>query len=78
MQYIFKQIIIHNIIKANAIQTETFTKTTNDITSVFREIKLTQILENQNKFSRDAVTGIIYILNTCIFLVPDYNLNLIK
>jgi hypothetical protein len=78
MRYLFKQIIHHNIIKAYKIQFDNLLELGDSSKSIFKELDLVNILDKQNDFSRDNVNGIVYILNTCVFLVPDYNTNILN
>ena len=43
----------------------------------FEQVDLSQILNVQNEVSQDMENGFIWVLNTCIFLIPDYNFRLI-
>ena len=45
--------------------------------NVYTRLELSKILEIQNEASRDKLTGIIWVLNTCVFLVADYNFRLL-
>lgn len=71
---IFQKIIYFNICKAYKIQEE---KDEEDLKAKFNKIELLKILKNQNKVSADKNEGFIWVLNTCIFLIPDYNFNLL-
>lgn len=42
------------------------------------EIDLVEILQKQNEYSKDSENGFIYVLNTCVFLIVDYNTRLIE
>ena len=42
------------------------------------DLDLSEILDIQNKVSRDAEKGFIWILSTCVLLIPDYNFKLIN
>lgn len=78
MRKLFSQIICHNIWKANRIQ-----RGVNEIAGImikecFFALDLEIILQEQNKSSRDVANGCIWVLNTCVFFVPDYNFGLIE
>ncbi len=76
MRTVFKQIILHSIYKGSKIQS--VYSGNNDFKSIYVLLDLNEILEVQNNVSRDAVLGYIWVLNTCVFLIPDYNLKLIQ
>lgn len=44
----------------------------------FERIDLNEILAIQNAVSKDDEMGFIWILCTCIFLVPEYNFSLVS
>lgn len=75
---ILKQIIWHNISKANKIQFGQYQIPANQYKEYFERLDLTKILEKQNLASRDAVTGFIWVLNTCLFFIAEYNFKLIE
>lgn len=68
----------YNIEKAYVIQHED-RNDSNDrkLTEQFEQVDLSQILNVQNEVSQDMENGFIWVLNTCIFLIPDYNFRLI-
>ena len=72
---IFQKIIYFNICKAYKIQEE---KDEEDLESKFNKIELLKLLEIQNKVSLNKKDGFIWVLSTCVFLIPDYNFDLIK
>lgn len=74
MRDIFKQIVLHNINKGSKMQNIN----SNDKRHLFELLDLNEILKIQNSVSRDAVKGYIWVLNTCVFLIPDYNFNLVE
>ena len=78
MRKLFNQIIFHNICKANKIQGNTYEVMPNSLKECFEALDFKRILTEQNKSSQNIVTGIIWVLSTGVFLVPDYNFNLIK
>ena len=70
---LFNKIIICNIKKAYKLQSDTFNIGTNLIKDIyFDELNLIDVLSKQNEASRDITTGIIWILNTSIFIVANY------
>lgn len=75
MRYVFKQIIIHNINKGSKILKISMDK--NDSETIFELLDLNEILKEQNVVSKDETCGFIWVLNTCVFLIPDYNFKLI-
>lgn len=44
----------------------------------FKRLDLSKILDVQNEVSRDVKTGFIWVLNTCVLLVPDYNFKVLN
>lgn len=74
---IFKQIIYHNISKANRIQYGQYQISENKYKEYFERLDLTEILKVQNIASRDSVTGFIWVLNTCIYFIAEYNFRLV-
>ncbi len=76
MRNILRQIVIHNIVKGNKIQS-TYLDTKN-YKNLYELLDLNEILKEQNNVSRDEVLGYIWVLNTCVFIIPDYNFKLIQ
>lgn len=79
-QYIrnlFVEIIHHNICKANRIQNNTYDIEGENYKECFERLDLGEILNAQNTFSNTS-TGFIWVLNTCVFVVADYNFSLIQ
>lgn len=72
----FIQIILHNISKGIKIQDEEIH--VDDYRVLFESLDLSKILDKQNNLSKDIESGCIWVLNTSVFLVPDYNFTLIK
>lgn len=69
----FQYIIGQNILKAYKIQTE-LTKSYSELDKeILLSLNLGEILNKQNEFSRDIENGFIWILNTCILFIPEYN-----
>lgn len=77
MRKIFQQIIVFNICKANRIQIGKYAVEIGDYMRYFEEISLIEILEIQNESSRGYENGFIWVLNTCVFLVAEYNFALV-
>lgn len=77
MKAVFQQIIIHNICKANKLQNGDFEIKPEDYKSCFEQLDFTEILKIQNCSSRDPEDGYIWILNTCVLFIAEYNFKLI-
>lgn len=77
MRKMFSHIICHNIRKANKIQNNDYHVEGEALEKCFFELDLKAILQEQNRISRDSVNGYIWVLNTCIFWVSDYNFQLL-
>lgn len=77
MRNLFQQIILHNICKANLLQTGIYQIEPNQYKSHFEQIDLTEILKIQNTYSSDPQNGFIWVLNTCVFFIAEYNFTLI-
>lgn len=77
MRNIFQQIIIHNIIKAYKIQREQEQIEQYKYKDYFEKLDLVEILKEQNKSSGDLQNGFIWVLNTCVFLVAEFNFLLV-
>ena len=75
---IFTQLIHNNICKANYIQYGVFDIEYDQCLSAFNNIDLYTILKVQNSVSRDASTGYVWVLNTSLFLIIEYNSQLMK
>lgn len=78
MRYIFNEIILHNIFKASLIQWDKYNVPPEQVKSFFENIDLADILWKQNFRSRDDENGLIWVINTSVFLAPDYNFNLLR
>lgn len=78
MREIFNGIIIQNICKANKILSGEYDIPEEDMESYFNGLDYLKILQKQNESSRDEMEGIIWVLNTSVFFVPDYNFNLVQ
>lgn len=78
VRLLFIEIIRHNIYKANKILNGKYEIAEDSIREVYENIELLEILKNQNIGSRDLVNGIIWVLNTSVFIVADYNFSIIE
>lgn len=74
---VFVQIVLHNIRKANRVQNGTYQIEENRYKEVFERLDEVEILKVQNTVSQDKINGYIWILNTCIFFIAEYNSSLI-
>lgn len=77
MRFVFKYIIFSNIKKAHNIQFSTYSTCEKDLKQHFYDVDESDILEKQNVISRLTGNAEIYVLNTSVFLIPNYNTNLI-
>ncbi len=78
MREIFNSIIIQNICKANKILSGEYDIPEDGMESYFNELDYLKILQKQNESSRDDLEGIIWVLNTSVLFVPDYNFDLVR
>ncbi len=74
---LFVQIIYYNICKANCVQNGVYRIERGNYRAVFENLDFEKILEKQNDFS-GVEDGYIWVLNTCVFIVADYNFSLVK
>ena len=77
MREMINQIVIHNICKANKIQNGIYPISSNEYKKCFEQLDLDKILQIQNEASRDEQNGYIWVLNTCVFVIADYNFSLV-
>lgn len=77
MRGIFKQIIRHNICKANRIQNNQYEVDDSQYRESFEHLDPVRILEVQNTCSREETEGFIWVLCTCILFVAEYNFTLV-
>lgn len=77
MRKLFISIIRHNIYKARWIIGESYFINDESIYDFYNQMDLYEILEKENDYSRDSENGVIWVLNTSVFFVPDYNFSLI-
>ena len=71
---IFKQIIVANACKANNIQNGRYSISKTE----YSELDLAEILNKQNLKSAGKFTRCIWVLNTSVFLIADYNYSLVE
>ena len=76
MQWVFSQVIVHNIRKANKIQRGVYDFPLEEIKVYFHELDACDILSHQNILSRLDGDAQIEVLNMSVFLIPDYNPNI--
>ena len=74
---VLKHVIYHNVSKANRIQYEQYQIPENKYREYFERLDLTEILRVQNLASSDNITGFIWVLNTCVFFITEYNFRLV-
>jgi len=77
MRYIFKYIVLSNIKKAHNIQFSIYSNDEKALKQDFYEIDESNILGKQNIISSLTGKAEIYVLNTSVLLIPNYNTNLI-
>ncbi len=77
MRCVFCQIILHNICKANRIMSGLYQIPEDMYKECFDRLDLTEILKEQNLASKDNERGFIWVLNTCVFFIAEYNFNLV-
>lgn len=77
MRKVFKQVILHNICKAKRIQTGQYQVKNDKYKECFENIDMGIILNAQNLVSQNVQTGFIWVLNTCVFFVAEYNFSLV-
>jgi len=75
---LFVRIIRHNIYKTNQILHEEYALDDESIRGYYDQLLLEEVLDVQNVSSRNLATGVIAVLNTSVFFVPDYNFKLIQ
>jgi hypothetical protein len=74
---LFVEILYHNICKANRIQNNIYDIELGQYKQCFESLDLGEILNVQNAFSKTS-NGFIWVLNTCVFVVADYNFSLVQ
>lgn len=78
LKAVFISVIRHNICKANMIQNGTYEIGETEYRQCFENLDLNTVLKIQNQCSKDDKTGYIWVLNTCVFLVADYNFRILE
>lgn len=76
LREVFQDLIKMNLKKAVRIQNSPL-KNFNNYRDLYNALDLTDVLKQQNSMSSDFKNGYIWILNTCLFIVVDYNMNLL-
>lgn len=74
----FCKIICMSIRKANRIQTGDYDVPNTHLKQVLLKLDAMEILKEQNRRSKDAKTGFVWVLNTSMLIVPDYAFDLLK
>lgn len=74
---LFVEIIYHNICKANRIQNNVYKIKPEQYRECFDSFDLGEILKVQNEFCNTS-NGFIWVLNTCVFVVAEYNFSLVQ
>lgn len=74
---LFVEIIYYNICKANRIQKGIYEIAPEQYKEFFKSLDLCEILNEQNR-SSSTEGGFIWVLNTCVFVVADYNFSLVQ
>ena len=77
MRSIFKMIVFHNTRKANEIQNGVYDCEDRFLKEWFAAISEFDILRKQNEYSDLAGKAEISVLNTSVFILPEYNTNLV-
>lgn len=77
MRDAFRQIIIHNICKAQRMQKGQYQIENDKYKECFDSLDLGDILRIQNQSSQDVQNGFIWVLNTSVFFVAEYNFSLV-
>lgn len=77
MRSVLQQIIHHNICKANRILYGQYQIPEDEYKKCFERLDLTEILKIQNSASNDSVAGFIWVLNTCVYFIAEYNFRLV-
>lgn len=76
MRKMLQTIVCYNINKANRIQ-EDITESEENLRTIFEHVNYVEILKKQNEVSKDQAAGFIWVLNTCVLVVADYNFALL-
>lgn len=75
---IFKQITKLNICKANRIQYNQYQIEADKYKACFENLDLSEILKIQNLVSKDEEIKFIWVLNTCVLFVAEYNFTFVQ
>lgn len=80
MRNVLRKIAVYNILKADYIQhkTQNTDEDDNSYRRHYENIDFLNILTIQNELSRDRQNGYIWVLNTCIMYIAEYNFRLIE
>ncbi|MBR5949748.1 MAG: hypothetical protein IKZ82_14050 [Clostridia bacterium] len=78
LRWVILRLIYNNICKASMIQFGNPDVSISQTVNTYNELESMQILLKQIQFSQDNKSGFVYALNTGLFIVPDYNSNLIS
>jgi len=70
------EIIYHNICKANRIQNDVYDIEVEKYKECYENLDLGEILKIQNVSSNNS-EGFVWVLNTCVFVIPDHNFSLL-
>ena len=77
MRYVFSQIAFQNIKKANFIQNGQYEVEEQNLKQTYEKIDEQEVLKQQNITSSSNGGEEVSVLNTSIFILPDYNTGLI-
>ena len=77
MRDVFKKIVCHNVRKANRIQNGVYDCEDQFLKEIFANINEYSILNKQNASSDFDGNALISVLNTSVFILPEYNTNLV-
>ena len=78
MRSIMVTLALLNIRKAYKLQGGDYHFDSHRISEVYSTISLDDVLKVQNIASSDPQTGVVYILNTSLFIVSDYDIKLLN
>lgn len=73
LRKLFAGIVRQNLCKANKITGGEYDIRPADLASCYRKLNLKDVLTAQNLASQDSATGIIWVLNTCLFFLADFS-----
>lgn len=76
-RWLFQQIAVHNIRKAHKIQNGIYQFPAPELKANFLSLDFNKVVELQNDSSRDIETGVVWVLNTCILFIPEYDFGLL-